>query len=219
MRTLVAKCTVEYTGRLTTNLSLGTRLILIKNDGSVAVHCDEGAYKPMNWMSTTNDLTVTPEKIIAINNKEKLEIIIHEILDEYYYDLGEEPGLVKDGMESQIQTLLFDNPEYLEEGLSALDKEHPTDVGLIDLLCVDKDNVTVVVEIKRKASIHGVDQLSRYLECLNETGDYTNLRGILVASSFTRNCKAFATKRGVECIRINYEDLKGYQVDKMTSLN
>lgn len=217
MKTLIAECDVTYTGRLETTLPKGIRLILIKNDGSVAIHCEEGAYKPLNWMSKTDELVIAPNFITAVNKNEKLTINIHKILNEFYYDLGDEPGLSKDGEEKQIQEYLLKKPDFIEEGLIAIQKEYPTGVGSIDLYCYDQNNNTVIVELKRKATIHAVDQICRYIEWVRENEAIINVRGVIVALSFTRNIHAFAEKKGIECIRINYKDLKSSSTSDNTS--
>jgi RecB family endonuclease NucS len=160
VRILVAECTVDYEGRLTAHLPLATRLVMVKADGCVAVHADGGAYKPLNWMNAPNHLTEEEGRWVVSNPKgERLTITFGEVHFETAVELGDDPGLSKDGVEAALQRLLAETPEELEPGLRLIRREYPTPVGPVDLLCRDAAGGTVAVEIKRRGDIDGVEQL------------------------------------------------------------
>jgi RecB family endonuclease NucS len=214
MRIRIAECTVRYEGRLDAYLPWATRLIMVKADGCVAVHADGGAYKPLNWMNSPNTLTEDDATWTVINPKgEKLIIEFGNIHFETSRDLGEDPGLVKDGVELEIQRLLSESPEVIEEGLSLVRREFPTPIGPVDLLCRDEGGETVAVEVKRRGEIDGVEQLTRYLEFLNRDTRLAPVRGIFVAQIIKPQAKLLAEDRGITCVEVDYDDLRGADSD------
>ena len=214
MRIRIAECTVRYEGRLDAFLPWATRLIMVKADGCVAVHADGGAYKPLNWMNSPNTLTVDGDTWTVINPKgEKLIIEFGDIHFETSRDLGEDPGLVKDGVELELQRLLSETPEVIDGGLSLVRREYPTPIGPVDLLCRDTDGMTVAVEIKRRGEIGGVEQLTRYLEFLNRDTRLAPVRGILVAQAIKPQARLLAQDRGITCVEVDYGELKGAETD------
>jgi len=169
MRLVVARCSVDYSGRLSSHLPSAIRLLMVKADGCVAIHADGGAYKPLNWMNAPNHLVESDDKWVVTNTKgETLTINIEEVLADGSHELGEDPGLFKDGVEKNLQKVLAERPWAIEDGLEMLEREYMTDLGPVDLLCRDGDGQVVAVEIKRKGEIAGVEQLARYLEFLND---------------------------------------------------
>ena len=214
MRIRIAECTVRYEGRLDAFLPWATRLIMVKADGCVAVHADGGAYKPLNWMNSPNTLTEDDATWTVINPKgEKLIIEFGDIHFETSRDLGEDPGLVKDGVELEIQRLLSESPEVIEDGLSLVRREFPTPIGPVDLLCRDDRGETVAVEVKRRGEIDGVEQLTRYLEFLNRDTRLAPVRGIFVAQIIKPQAKLLAQDRGITCVEVDYDDLRGADSD------
>ncbi len=209
MRLVIARCSVDYTGRLTAHLPEATRLIMVKADGTLAIHSDGNASKPLNWMVAPNMLEVHDDRWVVTNSKgEKLTIWISEILEDLTYELGEDPGLEKDGVEAHLQELLADKPWILEEGLSLIRREYPTDIGPVDLLCVDAQQRTVAVEVKRRGEIDGVEQLVRYVERLNLDPRLAPVRGILAAEMVTPQAHVLAEARGLDAIEVDYEGLR-----------
>ena len=214
MRIRVAECTVRYEGRLNAFLPMATRLIMVKADGCVAVHADGGAYKPLNWMNSPNTLTEDESVWTVINPKgEKLIIEFGDIHFETAVEMGEDPGLVKDGVELELQRLLSESPDVIEEGLSLVRREYPTPIGPVDLLCRDADGESVAVEIKRRGEIDGVEQLTRYLEFLNRDTRLAPVRGVFVAQAIKPQAKLLANDRGITCVEIDYDDLRGADSD------
>jgi hypothetical protein len=214
MRIRVAECTVRYEGRLNAFLPMATRLIMVKADGCVAVHADGGAYKPLNWMNSPNTLTEDEGVWTVINPKgEKLIIEFGDIHFETAVEMGEDPGLVKDGVELELQRLLSESPDVIEEGLSLVRREYPTPIGPVDLLCRDADGESVAVEIKRRGEIDGVEQLTRYLEFLNRDTRLAPVRGVFVAQAIKPQAKLLANDRGITCVEIDYDDLRGADSD------
>lgn len=169
MRLVIARCSVDYAGRLSAHLPSATRLLLVKADGSVSVHADDRAYKPLNWMSPPCTLKEGEDGVWTVTNKagEQLIITIEDVLHDFTHELGVDPGLIKDGVEAHLQELLADRMEVLGEGWSLVRREYPTAIGPVDILCRDASGTTVAVEIKRRGEIDGVEQLTRYLELLN----------------------------------------------------
>ena len=210
MRLIIARCSVDYVGRLTAHLPMATRLIMVKADGCVAVHADGGAYKPLNWMNAPNSLFEEQDRWIVTNPKgEKLTINMDEVLVDTEYELGQDPGLEKDGVEAQLQELLAKDPSVLESGLTLLQREYPTDIGPVDLICVDADGSTVAVEVKRRGEIEGVEQLARYVERLNLDRRLFPVRGILAAQAVTLQARVLAEARGLRWVEVDYDALRG----------
>ena len=216
MRLRVAECTVRYEGRLNAFLPLATRLVMVKADGCVAVHADGGAYKPLNWMNAPNTLTEDGDSWIVLNPKgEKLIIEFGEIHFETDVEMGEDPGLQKDGVELELQRLLAERPETFEEGMSLVRREYPTPIGPVDLLCRDASGETVAIEVKRRGEIDGVEQLTRYLEFLNRDTRLAPVRGIFAAQLIKPQAKLLAEDRGIATIEVDYDELRGADSDVM----
>lgn len=220
MRLIVARCTVDYAGRLETRLPEAIRLVMVKADGCVAIHSDGGAYKPLNWMNSPNTIEELSESWIVRNPKgETMTIVFHEILYESVHELGTDPGLEKDGVEKQLQELLAASPEVMEPGLVLLRREHYTALGPVDILCKDPDGNTVVIEVKRRGEIDGVEQLTRYLADLANDPTLGTLRGMFVAQSIKPQARTLAESRGIVCVEVNYDELRGNKVDDWTLFN
>jgi len=212
MRLVVARCSVDYRGRLEAHLPMATRLIMVKADGCVAVHADGGAYKPLNWMNAPNHLEEGDGEWVVTNPKgETLTITIEEVLADVGYEMGLDPGLTKDGVEANLQVLLADRPDAIEEGLELLRREYPTDVGPVDLLCRDGSGQVVAVEVKRRGEIDGVEQLTRYLEFLNRDPALAPVRGILAAQVVKPQARTLAADRGIAWVEVDYDELRGLE--------
>ncbi|MCH2619895.1 MAG: endonuclease NucS [Actinomycetota bacterium] len=212
MRLVIARCTVDYEGRLTAHLPEAIRLIMVKEDGCVAIHADGGAYKPLNWMNAPNTL-LEEEGFWRVSNPkgETLVITLHEIFSDFYQEMGIDPGLQKDGVEAHLQELLAADPSYLVEGLELIKREYPTDLGPVDLLCRTSKGETVAVEIKRRGEIDGVEQLTRYLEFLNRDPLIKPVKGIFAAQEIRPQAKVLAEDRGIECVVIDYDEIRGIE--------
>ncbi|MFX4273054.1 endonuclease NucS [Propionibacteriaceae bacterium Y1685] len=226
MRLVIARCQVDYAGRLTAHLPMATRLILVKADGSVSIHADDRAYKPLNWMSPPCTLAVRPpaedEAAIAGDDGElaevwevvgkdgdTLQITIAEILHDTSHELGVDPGLQKDGVEKHLQELLADNPGTFGAGWTLVRREYMTAIGPVDLLCRDADGKHVAVEIKRRGEIDGVEQLTRYLELMNRDPLLGEVRGIFAAQQIKPQARVLAGDRGIDCVVVDYDALRG----------
>ncbi len=210
MRLLVARCSVNYVGRLGAHLAPGIRLVLWKADGSVAVHSDAKAYKPLNWMSPPCAITETDDSIVATNPKgEVLRIDLHEVLFDTSVELGEDPGLEKDGVESELQQLIAARVAALRHDFVLVRREYPTDIGPVDLLCRDGDGRAVVVEVKRVGEIAGVEQLLRYQERLDRDPQLAPTVGMLVAQSIKPQARVYAQSKGIACVEVDLARLRG----------
>ena len=217
MRLLVARCTVNYVGRLTALLPEATRVIMVKADGSVLVHSDGGSYKPLNWMSPPCSLrTLDPEDeadeaLWVVENKagEQLRIVVHEVHHDSDHELGVDPGLQKDGVEAHLQQLLAAHVNVLGDDWTLVRREYPTAIGPVDLLCRDANGVTVAVEIKRRGEIDGVEQLTRYLELLNRDPLLAPVQGVFAAQEIKPQARTLASDRGIRCVTLDYEALRG----------
>ena len=209
MRIVVATCSVDYTGRLSAHLPEATRLILVTASGSVSIHSDARGCKPLNWMNAPCSIVDGPGGWTVTNAKgEQLTIGISAVHADVSYDLGDEPGLVKDGVEANLQELLAANPGEIEDGLALIRREHPTEIGPVDLLCVDPSGATVAVEVKRVAEIDGVEQLMRYLERLDLDPRLRPVRGVLAAQTIKPQARVLAEARGLRCVVIDYDQLR-----------
>ena len=206
---MVTRCSVEYQGRLGARLAPAVRLLLFKADGSVAVHSDAKAYKPLNWMNPPCTITETDGVITVSTPKgERLVIELHEVLSDHTFELGEDPGLDKDGVEAELQVLIAARVAALREDLKLVRREYPTDLGPVDLLCRDGDGRAVVVEIKRIGEIAGVDQLLRYQERLDRDGTLAPTLGMFVATKIKPQARVYAESRGVLCVEVDLETLR-----------
>lgn len=189
---------------------MATRLIMVKADGSVSIHADDRAYKPLNWMSPPCKLEENDGQWTVTNPAdERLVITLEEILHDSHHELGVDPGLVKDGVEAHLQELLADNVETLGEGWRLVRREYPTPIGPVDLLCRDDEGAAVAVEIKRRGEIDGVEQLTRYLELLNRDPHLSPVRGVFAAQEIKPQARTLASDRGITCVTVDYDALRG----------
>ena len=213
MRLVIARCTVDYDGRLTAHLPEAIRLIMVKADGCVAIHADGGAYKPLNWMNAPNRLNTDDEGCWTVTSPkgETLRITIHEVISDTEVEMGIDPGLQKDGVEAHLQELLAAAPETMGDGMRLVRREYPTDIGPVDLLLKDADGATIAVEIKRRGEIDGVEQLTRYLEFLNRDPQLRPVRGMFVAQEIKPQAKVLATDRDIAWQVVDYDDLRGIE--------
>ena len=215
---MIAQCRVDYLGRLTAHLPSARRLLLIKADGSVSIHADDRAYKPLNWMSPPCTLTEVAEgdqPVWVVENKsgEQLRITIEEIAHDSNHELGIDPGLVKDGVEAHLQELLAEHIELLGEGYTLVRREYMTAIGPVDILCRDAQGGSVAVEIKRRGEIDGVEQLTRYLELLNRDSLLAPVAGVFAAQQIKPQARTLAGDRGIRCLTLDYDAMRGMDND------
>jgi RecB family endonuclease NucS len=213
MRLVIARCSIDYAGRLSTHLPPAVRLLIVKADGSVLVHADGGGYKPLNWMSSPCTLVEEPGDgqgslrwRVANRTGESMSITIDEVLHDSAHDLGLDPGLVKDGVEKHLQELLAERCQVLGDGFTLVRREYQTDIGPVDVLCRDGDGGYVAVEIKRRGEIDGVEQLSRYLQRLGSS--LGSVRGVFAALAFRPQAKVLAADREIVCVQLDYDALR-----------
>ena len=222
MRLVIATCSVDYDGRLTAHLPLATRLLLVKADGSVLVHCDGGSYKPLNWMSppcamaeVEPDEADAAEGVTAVwvvqhaRSQDRLRVRIHEVHHDSAHELGVDPGLVKDGVEAHLQRLLAEHITTLGKGWTLTRREYMTPIGPVDILCKDGAGATVAIEIKRRGDIDGVEQLTRYLELMNRDPHLAPVTGVFAAQQIKPQARTLAQDRGIRCVVLDYDALKG----------
>ena len=195
---------------------MATRLVLIKADGSVSIHSDDRAYKPLNWMSPPCWLTEDGDTW-TVRNKggEQLVITLEEVLHDSSHELGAEPGLVKDGVEAHLQELLAEHITTLGEGYTLVRREYPTAIGPVDILCRDAEGTTVAVEIKRRGELDGVEQLTRYLELLNRDPLLAPVSGVFAAQQIKPQARTLAQDRGIRCVTLDYDALRGADSDDL----
>lgn len=216
MRLVIARCSVDYSGRLDAHLPEAVRLIMVKADGCVAIHADGGAYKPLNWMNAPNTLVDNGDHWVVSNPKsEMLTITMHEVLSDVSAELGDDPGLQKDGVEAHLQELLAASPHAIEQGLTLVRREYPTAIGPIDLLCRDEHNTVVAIEVKRRGEIDGVEQLARYIERLQLDSSLGEIRGVYVAQVVRPQAKVLAEARGFRWVEVDYDELRGMRPDEL----
>ncbi len=217
MRLVIARCSVDYVGKLTAHLPMAPRLILIKADSSVSIHADDRAFKPLNWMNPPCSLKEDEGTWTVTHGKsgEQLILTIEEILHDSRHELGIDPGLQKDGVEAHLQELLAEHITTLGTGYTLIRREYPTAIGPVDILCRDASNGTVAVEIKRRGEIDGVEQLTRYLELLNRDPLLAPVRGVFAAQEIKPQARVLATDRGIDCVTLDYDALRGIERDGM----
>ena len=222
MRVVIASCSVDYSGRLDAHLPRATRLIMVKADGSVLVHSDGGAYKPLNWMSPPARLAeVDPDEedreigviarweVSATRTDDRLVIRLFDIVSDTSADLGVDPGLTKDGVEAHLQELLAERVEVLGPGWRLVRREYPTPLGPVDLLVRDESGAAVAVEVKRVGGIDGVEQLTRYVDMLDRDPLLTPVRGLFAAQQIRPQARVLAEDRGIRCVVLDYDALRG----------
>ena len=227
MRLVIARCSVDYVGRLDAHLPMADRLLIVKADGSVSVHADDRAYKPLNWMtppctlkeSAIEDLDGedTGEILWLVENPkgEQLRITIAVIHEEISYDMGEDPGLVKDGVEAHLQELLADQIDTLGERYTLVRREYPTAIGPVDIMAKDENNNNVAIEVKRRGGIDGVEQLTRYLELLNRDELLAPVSGVFAAQEIKPQARTLAEDRGIRCVVLDYQELRGLESNEL----
>lgn len=219
---MIARCQVDYAGRLSAHLPMATRLILLKADGSISIHADDRAYKPLNWMNPPCALVMRAsdptdaseaglEAVWEVHNREgdRLLIAIERVLHDTSHELGVDPGLVKDGVEAHLQALLAENPATFGRGWSLVRREHMTAIGPVDILFRDADGAHVAVEVKRRGEIDGVEQLARYLELLNADPHLRPVSGVFAAQQIKPQARVVAAARGIACVTVDYDALRG----------
>jgi len=222
VRLVIARCHVDYDGRLTAHLPLATRLLMVKADGSVLVHSDGGSYKPLNWMSppcAMAEVPPTPEEaadgvtqvwvVQHTKSEDRLRVCLHEVLHDSHHDLGIDPGLVKDGVEAHLQKLLAEHIHTLGDGWSLVRREHMTAIGPVDILARDHSRQHVAIEIKRRGEIDGVEQLTRYLELMNRDRHLAPGVRVFAAQELTPTARVLAEDRGIRCVVLDYDALRG----------
>jgi endonuclease len=220
VRLIVARCEVTYSGRLHAYLPESTRLLMLKDDGSVLVHADAGGYKPLNWMTPPTVIEEGGDVVVvrkrAGRSEDRLEIRLVEVLSDVSHDMGEAAALEKDGVERDLQLLLAEDPGHVEPGLRLVKREWPTDVGPVDLMCRDGEDGWVAVEIKRIGTIEAVEQLTRYLDCIRADPARAGCRGVLAAQQLKPQAVALAAQRGLACAQVDLAVLRGERVPDLT---
>lgn len=219
---MIARCSVDYVGRLRAHLPLATRLLMVKADGSVLIHSDGGSYKPLNWMSPPATLRITEPgeddaeagvvevwNVQSAKTDDKLVISVFEHISDVAHELGTDPGLIKDGVEADLQRLLAEQITKLGEGYTLIRREYMTAIGPVDILARDADGGTVAVELKRRGDIDGVEQLTRYLELLNRDPLLAPVRGVFAAQQIKPQARVLATDRGIDCLTLDYDQMRG----------
>ncbi|MCC9173017.1 MULTISPECIES: endonuclease NucS [Arthrobacter] len=222
MRLVIARCSVDYVGRLRAHLPLAVRLLMVKADGSVLIHSDGGSYKPLNWMSPPATMrSLEPDEtdaeagvtevwnVQSAKTDDRLIISIHERFSDVSHDLGTDPGLIKDGVEADLQRLLAEQINRLGEGHTLIRREYMTAIGPVDILARDATGATVAVELKRRGDIDGVEQLTRYLELLNRDPLLAPVRGIFAAQQIKPQARVLAEDRGITCLTLDYDAMRG----------
>jgi endonuclease len=220
VRLIVARCEVVYTGRLNAVLPVSTRLVMLKDDGSVLVHADAGGYKPLNWMTPPTVVEQEGDVLIvrkrAGRSEDRLAIQLVEVLSDVTHDMGEAAALEKDGVERDLQLELAAQPNALGEKLRLVRREWRTDIGPVDLMCRDDDDQWVAVEIKRVATLDAVEQLSRYLERIRLDPAMAGCRGIVAAQTIRPQAATLADARGIVTVEVDLEELRGTREPDLT---
>lgn len=224
MRLVIARCSVDYAGRLSAHLPMATRLLMLKGDGSILVHSDSGSYKPLNWMNPPCTISVQEpdEEQLALGVQEVwrvsqaktadiLYVLIYEVIHELEHHLGIDPGLIKDGVEAHLQELLAEHLEVWDPKATLIRREYFTAIGPVDILAKDGNGQTVAIELKRRGDIDGVEQLTRYLELLNRDPQLRPVRGIYAAQEIKPQARTLAEDRGIECLVLNYDEMRGLE--------
>ena len=218
MRLMIARCSIDYSGRLTTHLAESTRLLMFKADGTFMVWSDHGSQsvKPLNWMTPPTVIEEADGRIVvrrhAGASEDRVDVTLHEVLSDVSHEMGSpetDDVLAKDGVEAHLQELLADAPEWCGEGFRLVRREWPTDIGPVDLMCRDADDAWVAVEIKRVAGIEAVEQLTRYLERIRRDPAFESCRGVLAAQVIKPQARVLAGTREIDCVEVDLAVLRG----------
>ncbi|HEY3728392.1 MAG TPA: endonuclease NucS [Solirubrobacteraceae bacterium] len=216
MRLIVARCSIDYSGRLETHLAEATRLLMFKADGTFMVWSDHGSQsvKPLNWMTPPTVIEEHPDRVVVRKrgSEDRLQIQIAEILSDVTHEMGSpqsEVALAKDGVEAHLQELLAEQPHWCGEGFRLVRREWPTDIGPVDLMCRDPQDGWIAVEIKRIAGIEAVEQLTRYLERIRLDPQFEQCRGVLAAQAIKPQARVLAQARGIACVEVDLAVLRG----------
>jgi RecB family endonuclease NucS len=219
MRLIVARCSVEYSGRLSARLPEALRLVMLKADGSVLVHADAGGYKPLNWMTPPTVVEESEGRIVVrkLKGDDRLDIELVEVLSDVEHVMDfDAANLEKDGVEAHLQALLADAPAWCGEGFRLVRREWPTDIGPVDLMCRDEEDGWIAVEIKRVGTIEAVEQLSRYLERIRLDPAMADCRGVLAAQVIKPQARVLAEARGLDWVEVDLAELRGEREPALT---
>jgi RecB family endonuclease NucS len=219
MRLIVARCAVEYSGRLSARLPEALRLVILKADGSVLVHADAGGYKPLNWMTPPTAVEESEDRIVVrkVKGDDRLEIALAEVLSDVTHAMDfDADRLEKDGVEADLQALLAAAPQWCGEGFRLVRREWPTDIGPVDLMCRDGEDGWVAVEIKRIGTIEAVEQLGRYLERIRRDPALRDCRGVLAAQLVKPQARVLAEARGLDWVEVDLAELRGEREPALT---
>jgi RecB family endonuclease NucS len=236
MRLIVARCEVSYIGRTTTVLPEAVRLLMLKADGTFMVWADGGSpnVRPLNWMTPPTVLEEQRsgaeggggevegegaiERLIVRKQRsdERLEIAVAEIIADIDHPVDDVAALEKEGLERELQELLADAPHWCGEGFRLVRREWPTDIGPVDLMCRDPQDEWIAVEIKRIATMESVEQLTRYLERIRLDPAMASCRGVLVAKWIKPQARVLANSRGIDCVEVDIEVLRGEREPELT---
>ncbi len=218
MRLIVARCSARYTGRVSTELPEAVRLLMFKADGTFMVWSDRGSQsvKPLNWMTPPTVIEEGDRRIVVRRrgsaDGDRVEIVLHEVLSDATHEMGPadaEESLAKDGVEAHLQELLADAPHWCGDGFRLVRREWPTDIGPVDLMCRDRDDGWVAVEIKRVAGVEAVEQLTRYLGRIRVDPAFEQCRGVLAAQVIKPQARVLAGARGIDCVAVDLAVLRG----------
>ena len=205
VKILHVNCSVKYSGRGDTTLAPHDRIVMMKDDGSVSVHSGEGV-KPLNYMGAkakVSEEIVDGERVLMFDSsKENLTVTIHRLINEIEWEVEDgEPGLVRDGTESDLQEWLSKNMHAINNNLEFVEREYSTGAGPVDLYARDlMTGCDVLIEVKRVASSSAVYQIRRYLE----GHDNPQARGMIVALDVRPRTRHLADKHGIEWVEVNY---------------
>jgi RecB family endonuclease NucS len=219
VRLIVARCSVDYSGRLSAHLPEALRLIILKADGSVLVHADAGGYKPLNWMTPPTAVIEEGDSITVrkVKGEDQLDITLHEVISDVTHVMDfDADRLSKDGVEADLQVALADAPQFCGEGFRLVRREWPTDIGPVDLMCRDEADAWIAVEIKRVGTIDAVEQLARYLERIRLDPGKADCRGVLAASVIKPQARVLAESRGIACVEVDLAELRGERAPALT---
>src|SRR3954454_6055745 len=219
MRLIVARCSVEYSGRLSAGLPEALRLVMLKADGSVLVHADAGGYKPLNWMTPPTVVEEEEGRVVVrkLKGEDRLDIVLAEVLSDVTHPMDFDAAqLEKDGVEAHLQELLADAPVWCGEGFRLVRREWPTDIGPVDLMCRDDEDGWIAVEIKRVGTIDAVEQLTRYLARIQEDPALSGCRGVLAAQVVKPQARVLAESRGIAWVEVDLAVLRGEREPELT---
>ena len=200
---VAGNCQVVYSGRASSTLEPGQRLLIIKQDGALLVHRPVG-YEPVNWQPSGCIFHVQKkEKEIEIHGvrqkpRESVKVQFDSVFMVSALSLKDSGEFLLSASEEDMHKAILAKPSLIEQDFKPISYEKKVEPGFVDVYGADKNGKLVVIEVKRKtAGKEAALQLARYIEAIKGKAD-REIRGILVAPSVGKDVQRLLATLGLE---------------------